>query len=200
MGRNKIVEDEDVLAAARDVFRREGHTASTREIARVAGISQAVLYQRFGSKEDLFFKAMTPELPDLGALLGPFPPKSAKADLVAIGERLLSYLRSFAPTLLHVLAAHGADVGRLREWHSQLPFFPLLDAVTTRFRKLASSKLISPGDARARAMAFISAIHSLALFELMTSHEERRERPYGVESVVAVFWQGLAPIKRPERA
>ncbi|EKE96356.1 helix-turn-helix transcriptional regulator [Tolypothrix sp. LEGE 11397] len=32
--------------------------ASTRDIAKKAGISEAVIYQRFGTKEDLFFAAM----------------------------------------------------------------------------------------------------------------------------------------------
>src|SRR6266542_638643 len=99
MGRNKTIEDDELLRVARDVFRETGHTATTRDIAQAAGISQAVLYQRFGSKEDLFLQAMTPELPDVAALLGPYPPRSAKADLRTIAE-------AAAPTLLS--AVHAA--------------------------------------------------------------------------------------------
>ena len=53
MGRTKTVDDDELLRRAREVFRQSGHTASTREVARAAGISQAVLYQRFGSKNNL---------------------------------------------------------------------------------------------------------------------------------------------------
>jgi AcrR family transcriptional regulator len=86
MGRNKTVEDEEVLAAAREVFRRGGHAASTRDVARAAGVSQAVLYQRFGSKEELFFRAMAPEPLDIAALLGPYPPADARRDVMGLGR------------------------------------------------------------------------------------------------------------------
>ncbi|HMI83758.1 MAG TPA: helix-turn-helix domain-containing protein [Polyangiaceae bacterium] len=54
MGRNKTIRDDELLRVARDVFRDGGHSATPRDVASAAGISQAVLYQRFGSKEDLF--------------------------------------------------------------------------------------------------------------------------------------------------
>jgi AcrR family transcriptional regulator len=47
MGRNKQVSDEAVLEAAKAVFVEQGFGASTREVARRAGISEAVLYQRY---------------------------------------------------------------------------------------------------------------------------------------------------------
>jgi AcrR family transcriptional regulator len=46
MGRRKLVEDDELLAVARGVFVEKGIAASTREIARRAGISEAVIYQR----------------------------------------------------------------------------------------------------------------------------------------------------------
>lgn len=77
MPRHKTITDEELLAVARRVFREHGHTATTREVARQAGISEGVLYQRFGSKEELFFSAMVPREPDFEALLGPYPPTEA---------------------------------------------------------------------------------------------------------------------------
>jgi AcrR family transcriptional regulator len=60
MGRHKLVEDDELLAVAREVFIDKGVTASTREIARLAGISEAVIYQRHPTKAHLFFAAMAP--------------------------------------------------------------------------------------------------------------------------------------------
>ena len=65
MGRHKVISDDDVLRVARDVFREKG-TRPTRQIAG-PGISEAILYQRFGGKDDLFFAAMHPIGPDVEA-------------------------------------------------------------------------------------------------------------------------------------
>lgn len=196
MGRNKIVEDTDVLAAARDVFRDGGHAASTRDIARAAGISQAVLYQRFGSKDELFFKAMTPEPPDLDALFGPYPPDDAFESLVGIGERLAAYLRSFMPTLLTVLAYPGIDTERIQAWHRRLPFLPIADALAERFRRMSADGLTGEGDPQAYAVAFISAIHSLVFFERMMTEHERKPHQANVRAQLLILWRGFAP--RPE--
>lgn len=45
----------EILAAARAVFGSRGyHSATTREIAAAAGISEALLYQHFSGKQELF--------------------------------------------------------------------------------------------------------------------------------------------------
>lgn len=193
MGRNKLVEDADVLAAARALFREVGHAASTRDVAEAAGISQGVLFQRFGTKDELFFRAMTSEAPDLDALFGPYPPRDGFESLVGIGERLAAYLRDFLPTLLKVLAHPGADVERLRAWHGELPFVPIVNALTERFRRMKTDGLMEGGDPHASAIAFISAIHSLVFFELMTTDHERKQKGVGVRAQVAVLWRGLEP-------
>lgn len=193
MTRTKTVEDAEVLSAAREVFRRDGHAASTRDVARAAKISQAVLYQRFGSKDEMFFRAMTPDPLDVDAMLGPYPPEDGLGDLVAIGEKLLSYLQGFMPTLLKVLAVPGVDGERLRSWHSQLPFLRLTDAIAARFRRMSEDGLIGRTDPHASAVAFIAAIHSLALFERLTSSHERTHHKANARELVMVLWQGLAP-------
>src|SRR5215467_12399695 len=89
MGRQKTITDDEVLRVARNIFREQGHTATTREIAQAAGISEPVLYQRFGSKDELFFTAMRPRGPDLEQLLGPKdPPEDALTYLHAVVVRL----------------------------------------------------------------------------------------------------------------
>src|SRR5260370_34982463 len=74
MGRHKTISNDEVLGIARDLFRARGHAVTTRQIAEAAGISEGVLYQRFGSKDDLFFAAMHPTGPDIEKLLGPRDP------------------------------------------------------------------------------------------------------------------------------
>jgi len=196
MGRNKTIEDSEVLAAARKVFQEIGHAAPTRDIADAAGISQGVLFQRFGTKDELFFRAMTPDAPDLEKLFGPYPPKDAEEDLLAIGERLAAYLRAFMPTFLKVIAYPAADPERLQNWHSELPFFPIVDALAERFRKMTADGLVGGGSAHANAVAFITTIHSMVLFEMLTTHHDRKRRQAGLRNILQVLWRGLEP--RPE--
>ncbi len=194
MGRNKTVADADVLAVARQVFSEQGHAASTRDIARAAGISQAVLYQRFSSKDELFFRAMIPEPPDVETFLGEYPRQETDAfeDLLAIAERLAAYLRTFMPILLKVLAFPEVDVPRLQDWHRQLPFLRLANALTERFRNLDADGFIRAENPHTSAIAFMSLIHSLVFFETLTTHQDRSPGQAELREMLHVLWKGLA--------
>jgi hypothetical protein len=71
----RAVESLAAAWAERDPARRADLLASavTDDVRMVigAGISQAVLYQRFGSKEEMVLRAITPDPPDLESLLAP---------------------------------------------------------------------------------------------------------------------------------
>jgi len=193
LGRARIVNDEEILRRARGVFREGGHAASTREVARAAGVSQAVLYQRFGSKADLFFRAMSPDPPDLESLFGPYPARNARSDLEQIGIRLGNYLRSLMPTLLHVLAPPHLDRARLARWHEGLPFLPIVSALAERLARFRNDGLIGRVDPIASARAFLAAVHSAALLESMTHRGGGGKGHTSVEALIDVLWTGLAP-------
>ncbi len=195
MGRTKTIDDKEVLHHAREAFRQGGHAASTRDIARAAGISQAVLYQRFGSKEDLFCRAMTPDPPDLETLMGPYPARSARADLKRLGERIAAYLGTLMPTLLHVLAHPDLGRARLARWHADLPFQALVSALTARFVRLKDDGLVGNVDPSASAHAFIAAVHSAALVETMAHGGLHHGHGGHVDALVEVLWTGLAPTR-----
>src|SRR5262249_37738466 len=114
MGRQKTITDEEVLRIARNTFREQGHTATTREIAQAAGISEAVLYQRFGSKDELFFAAMRPRGPDVEPLLGPkTPPGDALPYLHTVVVRLGEHFADVIPLALRVMTHPSFDPASL---------------------------------------------------------------------------------------
>ena len=56
-----MIDDQKLLEVARDVFLRRGVGATTAEVAKKAGISQASVFKHFKSKQRLFFAAMKAE-------------------------------------------------------------------------------------------------------------------------------------------
>ncbi len=52
-GRPPSIREDEILDAARDVFREQGHAATTAEIARRAGVSEGILFYRYKTKEAL---------------------------------------------------------------------------------------------------------------------------------------------------
>ena len=192
MGRARTVEDEDILEAARLAFLDRGQLATTREIADAAGISQAVLYQRFGSKDDLFFAAMAPPPPDLDGLLGepPRAPEETEAYLADVAERLYRYFETVAPLFVQ-LATHTAfHADHLADAHGPMMESGLVSALSTRLGDLAEKGCIREGDGSAMAGLLISVVHGEALSAalLKTPPDEKRRR-----ETIRLIWKGLSP-------
>ncbi|WP_407318864.1 TetR/AcrR family transcriptional regulator [Isoptericola halotolerans] len=109
-----------ILDAAASVLHERGVArATTKEIARTAGCSEALLYKYFTDKQELFLGVLAeraPHLPPPDALVGT---RTVAANLTELVRGLLAfYVRSFpmaasifgAPELL---AAHRAGMRRL---------------------------------------------------------------------------------------
>ena len=60
MARPITITDEQILEAARAVFLKDGMSASTVEIARLAGVSEGSIFRRFTTKDALFRAAIKP--------------------------------------------------------------------------------------------------------------------------------------------
>lgn len=196
MGRTKTIDDETLVEVARRVFREKGHTAATRDVADAAGISQAILFQRFGSKEELFLRAMTPPAPDMDTLLGPYPPRNARTDLTRIVGRLAEFLSALMPTLMHVAAHPSLGARGLKAWHDRLPFGAIITGLTGRMERLAADGLVAKGNADATAHALLSLAHTVAMVNLLTGEGHSALSGRHLETVVDVLWQGIAPRAR----
>jgi len=97
---------ERILTAARQVFTNNGFAgATTRAIARAAGITEAVLYQHFSSKQDIFEQAMLESvnrdnqvlMSKLNALAG--TADSTLADTVRAEGELLTEIGRLLPAI-----------------------------------------------------------------------------------------------------
>jgi AcrR family transcriptional regulator len=191
MGRPRTTSDDDILQAARTLFRERGHAVPTRQIARAAGVSQAVLYQRFPSKNELFFAAMAPAAPDAGELLGTLSPP-VDAYLTGVAVRLLKYFEQSMPTVVHLMAHPEFDSTVMGRLHDHVLTGQLVGELAKRLKGFQAQGLIGGVDPEWAAQTFVATLHSVATRHAMSAHTSKRARPMAAR-IVEVFWKGLAP-------
>jgi len=200
MGRHKTISDDDVLAAARRVFREQGHAASTRDIARFAGVSQAVLYQRFGNKDELFFTAMAPSAPDLEHIFGPSAPgQDAHAYLLGVVERMAGYFSEVLPVAIQVMMHPSFDMKNFTKFQHMNAAAQLGGSLARRLQAFERQGQISPGTADAAAGLLTTLAHDWGLRSAMSRADPvtgRRE----LTRMIEVVWHGLAPSGGAARA
>jgi AcrR family transcriptional regulator len=190
MSRPKTISDDDVLRIACDIFRVQGHTATTREIALAAGISEAILYQRFGSKDALFFAAMHARGPDIERLLGPEDPAGdAHKYLCTVLRRLGEYFAEVIPLALRVMTHPAFDPVSLSRTTPGGPA-ELREALAKRLASLARRKQIRVSDANVLARLLLSLAHDWAL-QIALSHGSVASNSRRLEDYVDILWAGL---------
>ncbi|WP_116101965.1 TetR/AcrR family transcriptional regulator [Amycolatopsis thermalba] len=90
---------EKILAAATQIMREQGYArATTKEIARAAGFSEAALYKHFADKTEIFLGVISSQLPGLEAVLGDLTPgrHGVRANLVRVTATAIDfYTESF---------------------------------------------------------------------------------------------------------
>ena len=119
----KVIDEDRIFEVAAALFVRHGYAGTkTKEIARKAGVNEATLFRRYGSKAQLMGAAIDHQWRDV-PLAGLAPSDDLEADLVVIVEAYLETnpLRgAIVPALLVELArstdlsdAFGAALGNV---------------------------------------------------------------------------------------
>jgi AcrR family transcriptional regulator len=112
-----------MLDAAAHVMRKRGLArATTKEIARVAGYSEAALYKHFRDKDDLYFHVLTERLPRfagaLGEIAGDPGGRTVQEQLVAVAVAAMTFYDESMPisaSLLSEPSALDRQRARMRE-------------------------------------------------------------------------------------
>jgi AcrR family transcriptional regulator len=202
MGRPQRVDDRALLDTARRVFLERGPATTTREVARAAGVSQAVLFQRFGSRDDLLLAALMPAPPDLGALLGDADEAQRLGPhdyLIEVGVRALEFFVGAAPAFLHLVVHPAFRREVFARVHEHVPLVALVAGLAGRLGEMQRAGLIGPGDPDAASEALIGFVHNAGVFAVLADYAltptAARSR---VAAFVDVLWHGLAP--RPSSA
>lgn len=193
MGRPKIIQDRDLLEHARAVFLQQGATATTKEIAKRAGVSEATLFQRFPTKNALFLAALVPPVVEVEAILGS-DEKGAdpRETLAAISHRMLAYFHSLLPTVMHLMAHPSFSFSDITAHFPEMPAQAIAKSLAARLSLMRDRGEIRADHPQATANLLVSAIHSLAVFELMGGHGDHGLAG-AVDPFVTVLWNGLEP-------
>ena len=193
MARKKTIPDTELLAVARGVFVDRGFAASTKEIARRAGVSEGVLFQRYPTKADLFFAAMV--LPPID-LREQFQERPVEGNLLAALERIsfgmLDYFRSMVPVLLPVMTHPAFRFEEFARRNPDSPLVALRQELTDFFVANRAAGRTGDVDPGAAALLLIATAHSFAMFERLGAHGGRFA-PDLVRRVIWCMWRGLVP-------
>jgi len=197
MGRHKTISDEDVLAAARRVFLEKSHAASTREIAGEAGVSEAILYQRFKTKDALFFAAMLQNGPNVAALLGPEDPRGdARRYIRGVVERMVDYFTECVPAWTQIMMHPAFDPALIAGSKAMTAVQDLTHEFGDRLRRLHGRNQIANTPFMPAAGLLTTLAHDWALHATLLGRGPHLQRAH-LLAMVDVVWQGLEP--RPPR-
>ncbi|MEH2180568.1 TetR/AcrR family transcriptional regulator [Nostoc sp.] len=204
MARIPRITNQQILEAARQIFLQQGFSASTLEIAHQAGISEASIFKRFSTKEELFFAAMgISEKPlwvsELESLCGK---GNLKENLIKVCLQIIEFHREVLP-LIMMLRSRG---NVLPELGGQQPR-PMQDvkALTAFLEREINQGRLRPCNPQTVAHVLLGSLMnyvfveqissqvSISTTELSLNSEDRpTEVSSFVQSVVDIVWQGIA--------
>lgn len=195
MGRRKGISDEVLLACAREVFLEYGAAASTKEIARLAAVSEATLFKRFATKASMFLAAMIPPKLDVAAIVDTTGLEDRpKAALYSISARMVTEFKARIPLVRRLLEHPDVEMRDVETYLGQphqRPTIKLAEALAAKLKEFEKKKLVRSHDSMAAASLLVSAIHNLAAFDFSGSDESPHLRE-SMKAFVDAMWTGLA--------
>lgn len=192
MPRHKTITDEDILTVARSLFLQEGVKASTKTLAKIVGISEAAIFQRFSTKEDLFFRAMVPPEAQLEVIFSIKPGEKQVVDnLESVSLQILAYFREVMPIFLSLVSHPSFNMQTFLQRHA-MPGMLIVNRLTEYLKAEGELGRIQDKNAAATAEILLSYLHNLALSEHIGSAGSI-EPERAIANAIEALWKGLAP-------
>ncbi|MBE9060287.1 TetR/AcrR family transcriptional regulator [cf. Phormidesmis sp. LEGE 11477] len=191
MTRGKTVTDEEILAAAQSLFLEVGIKASTKKIAQNAGISEAVIFQRFKTKEDLFFSAMVPPAARLEEIFRvQSGEKTVSENLELISLKIVDYFREVMPTFIALVGHPAFNMQTFLQRHT-MPRIQIGNRLTEYLHAEAEIGRIRRSQVEIAVAVLLSYLHHLAMAETIGAHKESTQGT--ISDAIEALWQGLCP-------
>ncbi len=195
MGRPRQVSDEEILEVARACFLEQGPGVSTTVIAERLGVSQAALFKRFRTKEELMLAALKPggELPWAGRIMAGPDGGDVREQLIEIGTEVLEFLDRLIPCIA-VLRSAGMGPEQLRALGKDAPPVRTQKLLADWFERAMEQGLVRRCDADAAATTFFAALQLRAFVRHLGAEALFAASPRAyAERIVELLWDGIAP-------
>jgi AcrR family transcriptional regulator len=197
MARPAVIQDSDILEAAREVFLNRGFRATTAEVAARAGVSEGSIFKRFKSKFELF-QAAVGSLDATPACIDALPARvglgDLRATLVEVGRELASHMREVVPLHLLAFSNPGPD-GAPPHLNGGKPApIRTLEALTQFFDAEMRANRLVQCDPEIVARTFVGGIHNYVILDLLfQAHEEPMPEETFLHGLVDVLFRGVEP-------
>lgn len=198
MARPRQVSDADILSIARATFLEHGPHTSMHTIAQQLGVSEAALFKRFHTKQDLMVAALAMPAPAYLATLEAGPDdRPIRDQLLDLAGQMGAFFDQSFPCL-SALRASGIDpTPALHAAHADEPP-PLRThrAFVGWLRIAVDQGRVRPVDVRSVATLMMGALHSHAFLGHFLGAEVGTT-PEHVRVLVDVMWSGIRPEETP---
>jgi len=198
MARPRLVSDEEILDAARACFIEQGPHVSTAVIAEQVGLSQAALFKRFGTKQQLMLAALQPpEVPAWIAKVECGPDaRPIEEQLREIAEAISSFFVEMTPRIATLWAA-GCDVRHVMARFEVPPPVRGMLALTRWFEQARDAGLVHTDNPQVTALMMVGSLHGRAFMGTILGAELSPDLGQYASQLANTMWRGIAPKEAP---
>ena len=191
--RPTTISTEHLVQVAGQVFLDQGVGAATSEIARQAGVSEAAIFKRFGTKEKLILAALCRPMQrhPISQLLGEGPTdEPIREQMINMGEAILAVMRHVVPCMAMLHAAGINPAEHLR--HEDSPPIRGRKMLTRWFRLAIEQGRVRSFDPHVMAVAFIGMLKARPFREIILADTALKcsDRDYVIQ-LVDLLWAGI---------
>ncbi len=195
MARPRRVSDAQILEVARACFLEHGASVSTTVIAKRLGVSQAALFKRFGTKEELLIAALRPGPEMVRELLdflaeGP-DERPLPEQILDLGVRVRRFFGRLLPRVAQLRSA-GLSPPHCAKGRP-IPPQRVHAALSAWLQRALERGLIRACDVDAAAYALLGALNLQTFLEYAAGKEPAKDLRAEIEPVVEIVWRGLDP-------
>ena len=199
MARPKKVSDEQILAAARQCFLEHGPSVSTTVIAEQLGVSQAALFKRFNTKEELMVASLVPteREPWMDRLSKGPEPGDIFQQLLEIAADQLFFFQRLIPA---IMLLRSTDIDH-KAVFAKFDVSPPLRGhmiLSAWFQRAMDSGQIRKTDPDILAYIVAGALQIRPFLSHVSGGKmKKNEILVYVKSILEILWPGMAPEQDP---